>query len=324
MTSGRRGGAWRRAAVIGLQVAALGAGLWFLVDTARDNWPALQGAHFQPVWPPLLLASLLTAAAYVAQVRVWVHSLTWWHQRLPYFAALRIWFVSNLARFIPGIVWQFAGVAAMVREHRVSPVAAAAGIVLQQLVLTSTGVVLTAAVAPAMLGPWAGALPPGASATLAVAGLALVIAVVPRLLRLGGRLLERMAGVGGDWPLPSPRAFGLYVLGLGLTWPVYGLSFWLFARAVLPAAEPLDLPLAATAFVASYVVGLLAVFAPAGLVVREAALVAILSPSVGGGPAFALAVGSRLWLVALELLTAAGVLIVHRLRSTHPPSPGAP
>lgn len=318
-----RTSAWRRLAVTGLQVGALAGALWFLVDTARDNWSAIGTADFTPAWAPLVLASVLTAATYLYQVRIWVHTMGWWDQRLPYLPALRIWFVANLARFIPGIVWQFAGVAAMVREYRVSAVAATAAILLQQIVLFATGVGLTAALAPALLGPWAGTLPSGLAAALAALGLGLVILLLPRALPLAGRLLERITGSPGRWPLPRPVAFAAYVVSLGVSWVVYGVSFWLFAAAMLPQGAP-DLLVASSAFVASYVAGLLAVFAPAGLVVREAAMVVVLSPIVGGGQALALAIGSRLWLIAVEITTAVLVVAVYHLapKPAPPPQPG--
>jgi hypothetical protein len=49
-------------------------------------------------------------------------------------------------------------------------------------------------------------------------------------------------------------------------------------------------------------------------VVREAALVATLAPTIGGGPALVLALASRLWLLVVELLTALGVVATHALR----------
>ena len=57
------------------------------------------------------------------------------------------------------------------------------------------------------------------------------------------------------------------------------------------------------AFTGSYVAGVIAVFAPAGLLVREAALIGLLSPVLGSGDAVILAAASRIWLTALEVLT---------------------
>jgi uncharacterized membrane protein YbhN (UPF0104 family) len=64
-----------------------------------------------------------------------------------------------------------------------------------------------------------------------------------------------------------------------------------------------DFPRFAGAFALAYVVGLLAVFAPGGIGVREAVLGMLLG-SFGGGdlPVHLLAVASRLWAIAAELL----------------------
>jgi hypothetical protein len=66
--------------------------------------------------------------------------------------------------------------------------------------------------------------------------------------------------------------------------------------------------LSATAYVASYLVGLLVVIAPAGIGFREAALVVCLGSAIGAQPAVILAVASRVWLIALELVAAAAVV----------------
>ncbi|HEX9582592.1 MAG TPA: lysylphosphatidylglycerol synthase domain-containing protein [Gemmatimonadales bacterium] len=305
-----------------IQVVALGAAVWFLVDTGRDNWAAVVATRFTMAWGPLLLASVLTAGTYLFLVRVWVHSLHWWGQRLGVLTALRIWFVGNLARFIPGMVWQFVGIAAMVQAHGVSPVAATAAILLQQIVLLATGVGLVAAAAPALLGTWVVGLPPVAVPALAAAGVVIVIVILPRALPLIGRVLTRLTGSAVTLPAPPPMMFARYVAGLAAPWPVYGIAFWLFGRALFGDAAPGPLE-AATVFVGSYVAGLIVVFAPGGIIVREAALVAGLSPLVGGGRALTLAVGSRLWLVALELATALGVILVHRFAQRASPSDGA-
>ena len=300
-----------------LQIAALGAAIWFLVHAGRENWNAILATQFTLAAGPLLLASALTAGTYIFLVRIWVHSLEWWGQRLNLLTALRIWFVTNLARFIPGMVWQFVGIAAMVQAHGVSPVAATAAILLQQVVLLATGLGLVAAAAPALLGTWIIGLPPAAVPALAAGGVLAVIVLLPRSLALVGRLLARASGTGVALPAPPPLVFARYVASLAVPWPVYGVAFWLFGRGLFGDGAP-GVVAAATVFVGAYVAGLLVVFAPSGLVVREAAIVAGLSPLIGGGRALTLALGSRLWLVALEVATALGVLLVHRLAREAP------
>jgi hypothetical protein len=60
----------------------------------------------------------------------------------------------------------------------------------------------------------------------------------------------------------------------------------------------------ASAFAASYVLGYLMIFAPAGLGPREGFLIALLTPYFGVGPSGVVAVIARLWTTAVELVPA--------------------
>jgi hypothetical protein len=96
-----------------------------------------------------------------------------------------------------------------------------------------------------------------------------------------------------------------------VAWLGYGASLWLLARAVLPTGD-LSIAPAIAGFAASYVAGLLAVFVPGGLLVREGLLVLMLQGSVGLGAATALAVASRVLLTITELGAAVPFLIFRR------------
>jgi len=53
-------------------------------------------------------------------------------------------------------------------------------------------------------------------------------------------------------------------------------------------------------FLAAGVAGLLVVFVPAGIGVREAVLAGLLAPGFGVAPAIAIALAARVWLLACE------------------------
>ncbi len=300
----------RRLLGVAAQAIALSAGVWFLFRTAASSWGSIALADLTPAWTPILLGSVLTAGTYLYLVLVWVVSLRWWDQKFAYLEAARVWFVSNLARFIPGMVWQLAGVAAMAHAREVSPLAATGGILLQQVVLIVTGLVVAAAWAPALLSAWTVAVPTGDMLALTAVGVVGLMLLLPRALPPLGQIVSRALRRPLNWPVLPTWEFAFYVVGLCLPWVTYGVAFWLFGRGILGAQAP-SLRLAVGAFVASYVAGLIVVFAPSGLVVREAALVAALAPSVGGGAALVLAIGARLWLLIVELVTAVAVLAVH-------------
>jgi uncharacterized membrane protein YbhN (UPF0104 family) len=64
------------------------------------------------------------------------------------------------------------------------------------------------------------------------------------------------------------------------------------------------------------VAGLVALFAPGGLVVREGLLILLLQPSIGLGAATALAVASRLLLTVTELGAAVPFLLLRTRTSS--------
>jgi len=290
--------------------------VWFLVRTAQPNWQALARVRVSITWEWLLLGSMVWLASFSALVRLWAASLAWWGQRLTVLPALRIFFLTNLARYIPGTIWQFTGLAAMALAHRVSPLAAAGGVLVQQIVLLTTGVVLSLVLAPGLLGPLAASLSPAAVLTMAAGAIALLMVLFPIALPRLQRLAERWFQRGFVLPTPPAGSFARYILGSILSWVGYGVAFWLFARAILAGQAP-NILVAGTAFVASYVAGIIAVFAPAGLVVREAALVAALGGWIGTERALILAVAARLWLVSLEILGALVCIVVHGFRNTN-------
>ncbi|HEX5003959.1 MAG TPA: lysylphosphatidylglycerol synthase domain-containing protein [Gemmatimonadales bacterium] len=300
-----------------LQVAGLGAALWYLVHTARTHRAELAAVPIALDPGLLLLASALTVLTWMLLVHSWTRSLRWWGESLPFGTGVRIWFVTNLSRFVPGAVWQFAHVSTEAIGARISPVAATGAILFQQLVLLGTGVALAASLAPVLPVSVTGTANPLAVLALASLGVVGVIILLPLAAPVLERWTTRLVRRQVAWPAPARRELTGYVGTLVLPWVAYGVAFWLFGRALLGDAAPGLLP-AAAAFIGSYVAGIIAVIAPGGLGVREAALVLLLSPIAGTAPALLLAIASRLWLVALEILTALGVLLWHRAGVTRP------
>jgi hypothetical protein len=294
-----------------LIVAALVA-LVYKVDHAYT--PALRRVPLALHWGTLLLASAVWLSGYTQLVQLWGASLAWWGSPpLRWRPALRVFCVSNLARYIPGAVWQFAGLAALASAEGVSPAAASVGVLLEQVVLLATGLALVLSVAPSFLANWTHGLGVGAQLAIAVLLIAALVIGLPRALPRVRTWAERV--VKRPLPLPAiPQGpFAVYVIRGALSWVIYGVAFWLFARALMGPAAP-GVWLSATAYVASYLVGLLAVVAPGGIIVREGALVLCLTSTIGAQPALILAVMSRLWLIALEVLAALVVLSADAIR----------
>src|SRR5689334_4725704 len=84
--------------------------------------PALEGLRLD--WPRVLASGALVIATYLLLIEAWRATLRVWSESLPFSAAARIWFVSNLGKYVPGKVWQIAAMGALAQKSGVSATAA--------------------------------------------------------------------------------------------------------------------------------------------------------------------------------------------------------
>jgi uncharacterized membrane protein YbhN (UPF0104 family) len=134
-----------------------------------------------------------------------------------------------------------------------------------------------------------------------VVGVVAVLAATP--------LFESLLREGRVVLRTSARASLLYAA----TWPFIGASFWMTARAFVHVPVN-DLPVYTGAFAAAWIVGLLAIYAPGGLGVREAVLVAILRGKLGTADAVVVAAASRGVFTLVDLLAASVAALALRRR----------
>lgn len=302
-----------------MQVLVIGAALVYLGRTVMSHRDAFAHTRIDIVATPILAASVITIATYAYMVFTWTWTMRWWGAVLGFREAWRIWALSNLARFIPGGVWQFAGIAGLAARAGTSPIAATGGVVLQQLVVLLSGAAVTAAFLPS-LALQRFPLGYGAAVSVALAALALAALLLPHGATLLQRLTTRFFSRMVLFPSMRARSVAGYALALIVPWLAYGIAFWLFARGIVGERAP-GLALSIAAFTAAYVWGIVWVPVPAGIGVREAALVALLSPQVGAEVAVILAVGSRIWLTAVEILGAVAAIAFASLTPHSTPAP---
>lgn len=261
-------------------------------------------------------ASVLTlAAGYAISGWLWARMVReLGGPRLRPWTAIRVYMVANLGRYIPGKVFQIAGLAWLARREGVSATTATAAAVVGQGValLGATVVGLVA-----LLGPdsryqtvgWVG---------LGLGAVFIATTSIPGTARLLARLGRRVVGWGRDEaaapsvPLRVRPGFGLRWTGwYAFNWGVYAAAFWLFFMGLegwVPFWQ------VGPAFAAAYLVGYLVLFAPAGAGIRESALVALLLPVVPADAALALAVAARLWTTLVEIVPAAAMAAIHTRR----------
>lgn len=281
-----------------LGVLLVAAAALFLGITVARNWRELSAFDWDVAFGQLAASILALAAVLAWGVWVWQRVLIRFEERVSFPALARIWFLSNLARYIPGKVWQFVGAAELARAAGISRTVLLTSMVVHVgFSLLSAAVVAVATLAPR--GLLSEGLPVGLLAG-AVAALFLVHpAVLNRGLRLVPRALHRDVLVWrGRW------RDGLWLLALSvISWALYGLAFTMFVDSILEVPLALAVPLTGVNAL-SFLAGYFAFITPAGLGAREAAMALLLAPFASPGIAAVIAVVSRLWVIAAELLGA--------------------
>lgn len=254
-----------------------------------DRWdevrPELVGARL--TW---LAASAAAALAGVGcSGLLWRALLAGLGATLPPLAAIRVFFVGQLGKYLPGSVWPAVAQAELGRDHHVPARASVAAVVLFLWTHLLTGVAVAAAALAA-----AGAAPP-ATALLALPALGLL---APGLLGRALSLALRLARRAPLAALPDRAAMLRAAAWAAVMWGLYGLHL----ATVLAALDGrAGLLLATGAFAAAWCAGFAFVIAPAGAGVREAAMAGLLAVALPPGAAIAVTLLSRLLVTVADV-----------------------
>ncbi len=292
---------WRTVAqkvVMGLLLAVTAI---FIVITLRgQDWSTvaatLRGQRPGFVATMVVLAVLANAAGLVATMISWRAMLAGVGERVAAVDAARIFYFGQFVKYVPGKVMGFLVSVEMGRRIGVPAARMGTAWLLALVVSLLTGATVGLAAGPEVFGASAAWL------LLAVAPVAVVL-VRPELVGRAATLLARVR----RRPEPSTAMSGTgirqAVVAQLLAWLIGGAHLWLLAVAM--GAPPLRaLPLCLGAFGLGAVAGVIAVFAPDGIGVREVVVTAALSVILPVPVASVVALVSRVVVTVSELVTA--------------------
>ena len=260
--------------------------------------------------PEVLLGSLALALAGVwMSFELWRGTLSALGSPVARRPAARLFFVSQLGKYLPGSVWPVVAQMRMGRELGVPRQRMGLAFLLTLGLSVLVGLLVGLVALPALLraegrGVLLGLL------VLPVLLSLLVPSVLNRLLSRGLRMVRRP-------PLDAPLAGRDIVRAVLWTlafWVVYGGHVWLLAVGL--GADPLRaLPVAIGGFAVAFSIGPLLVVLPAGAGVREAVVVVLLAGLLTTPEATAVALTSRGVLMLTDglLALAAGALPRRRI-----------
>ena len=308
----------KKAGVRLLQISLTVVVTWFILDRVGIDVAALRSldpAEWRPNLLILILSCIVLLAGYLVSAAIWgriVRDLG--GPTLPALTSMRLFMVANLGRYVPGKVWQIAGLAYLAKGQGVSGgVATGAAVVGQGVALLAASLLGIGT----LFGPnevwrrfgWMG-LVGGVAIVVVIIALVTVPSLFRRVVGLWCRLTRT---VPPEHPRDE-RNVGLRWLALYVVnWGIYTTAFWLL---YLSFGEWKTFMQVGPAFAAAYVAGYLAVFAPAGVGIREGFLVVLLQPTMGDEAALVLALLARVWTTAVELVPAALFAAIHTRSSS--------
>lgn len=256
------------------------------------------------------LAALCTVGSLVASFLAWRETLAGLGDRLPVATAARIFFLGQLAKYVPGSIWAIVGQMELARVHGVRRERTATAGIVVLVISLAMGLTLGLLAVPALLDADSELY---ASSVLLLIPLAVVLhpKVLTWLVQRGLRLLKRP-------PLESAlslttiwRVAVFSILSNGLL----GLQIWQLAVDVGGEGWAL-LALAVGGYGLAASVSLVVIPLPAGAGLREAILVLLLAPEIGAASATLVAILARLLLTVADVAAAGLAAAATRQRGT--------
>lgn len=317
MAAERRRWSWRSAIRLALLLALLAFVTLALVNRWHEVRPVL--ARLSPWAVAGAMAAVL--ANVLCSMLAWRAALAGLGARLPLRAGMRVYFLGQLGKYVPGSVWPLVAQTELGRQYGVPRRSSGAALLIAMLTVLATGLAVAAAGLP-LLGSAAYA---GYRWALLVLPFALVVLCPPllnRLIALALRLTRRE-------PIPVRLRLGgvARVTGWSLvSWALLGLHVWVLALSVGAARGVSGWFEVTAAFAGAWCVGFLLIIAPAGAGAREAALLVLLHPVMPAAAAVVVALTSRLVATAADLAWGLVALAARRTRGAlspgDAPSPG--
>jgi len=308
----------RRLVGVALTVAIFA---WMLKPVVQ-KWDQVGDQVKRIDWGLFAFAAVMFAMfLFVFRVTAWRTILAGFGSRLPVGAATRIWSTSELARYLPGVIWQVVGRVYLCKPYGVSGTVCSTSQILELVVFLLANIL----VAVGCLAFFAYRMHRQTATYLW--GTAALVPLLLLLLhpRVFYTLLTKYAAWRGK-QLPERRVRGRTLTFLA-AWSILGLLWQSLALWVLTHG-PLYLPIqkwwvVAGSYCLAWCAGFLAFWAPGGLGVREFVFVTAMTfalppavqqrfsdPAVLYGFLAFLGILLRLWATAGELLLAGAAYAV--------------
>lgn len=275
------------------------------------EWPSVRGTVKSLSWQSIVLALTSILLGMSCTVAVWQHVLDAVDVRLGFVGVAQVNLVGQLGKYLPGSVWAFVLQAELGRRYQVPRARALVAMLVSAAMSIVTALALSVLALPSLLDKW------GDAAWLLALGPLGLISMHPRVLTFMVNLvLHLMRRPKLEVPIQA-RQILLALSWSFASWLLFGVQLWALASSLgrLSLGEYF---LVTGAFALAMSAGFVAFVLPSGVGVREAVIVAGLSPILAAGPALALALTSRLLFAVCDVAGAGLSVLAGRFVTTEP------
>lgn len=284
--------------------------LFFMIRNLVSGLSELEIYEFDVSYRRVLGSFGVLALLFPVYGKVWQYILRKFGYGITFARSMRVWFLSQAGRYIPGKVWFAIGRIYLCEREGIPKGVATVAMALELVLVLGSAVVvfgLACALSPSLpgrpyvLGLW---LVP-----------VIVIGVHPRIIKgLLARLWKVPAGFGLGYA-DTLKMLGLYMV----CWCIYGVGFFLIGTALRLGGAAPDFGAASASQVVSAMIGinslswaggLMSIITPAGLGVREGISGVLLSGMVEKPYPLLIPLVARIWVTIAEVGTIGIVLLL--------------
>ena len=121
-----------------LRWVILGLTLFFLAKTLKDNWEQVLEIRISDSgWVSLGTAFIITTMAHVWSAVVWFSIIKEFHQKVNLRWAIRVYLLTNIAKYLPGNIWHFYGRITATKQVGVPVEIATLSVLIEPLVMAA-------------------------------------------------------------------------------------------------------------------------------------------------------------------------------------------
>jgi len=238
----------------------------------------------------MTLSFLFLFGYYLLTVELWRRLILLCGERVDFKLALKLFSFSQFGKYLPGRIWVIFGRTQMAPVHGLSPLIIAASSSIEQFFFLFSGLFFL---------PFVLSIRFLTGLIIYSTFFLILLHGLPRIRLCLSEMANKYIKTSIVDNFSTKRIIA-FISGYVIAWGIFGIGFYLFTISFTPLKWNFY-PIAVGSFAVSWVLGILSVFTPAGLGVREGVLIAILQKWLDPALALGVSIGSRLWLFLGEI-----------------------